>query len=400
MARRSRRIKILATLGPGLRRPRDRRGAVRAGADVFRINMSHASHDVMRERVAMIRSLEEQFDRPIGILVDLQGPKLRVGIFANGGGRPCARATVHARRRPDARRRDARAICRIPKSSRRCSPATALLIDDGKVQLRVQSRSDRPRGMHGRGRRQDLQQEGRQPARHDAADLGDDDKDRADLDAALEENIDWIALSFVQRPEDVVEVKQHRRQARRVMAKIEKPQAIAAPRRDHRRLRRADGGARRSRRRNAARARARPAEDASRAWRAARQAGRRRDADAGIDDHDAGADARRSLRRRDRGVRGRRRGHAVGRKRLGPISARGGGDDEPHRRNRGVGGDLSEHHAVAARDARGDRRRRHRRGDARRRRHARRARSSAPGPPRARPACASRASGRARRSSR
>src|SRR5271170_5888468 len=81
--RRRRRIKIIATLGPASADRATIASLFAAGADVFRINMSHASHDAMRERVALIRSLEEQFDRPIGILVDLQGPKLRVGMFAN-----------------------------------------------------------------------------------------------------------------------------------------------------------------------------------------------------------------------------------------------------------------------------------------------------------------------------
>src|SRR5947209_20557832 len=80
----ARRIKILATLGPASADPAVVEALYRAGADVFGINMSHASHDMMRERVATIRALEERVDRPIGILVDLQGPKLRVGMFAHG----------------------------------------------------------------------------------------------------------------------------------------------------------------------------------------------------------------------------------------------------------------------------------------------------------------------------
>ena len=84
MIRRSRRVKIIATLGPASADSATVADLFRAGADVFRINMSHASHDDMRDRVAMIRRLEEEFDRPIGILVDLQGPKLRVGVFADG----------------------------------------------------------------------------------------------------------------------------------------------------------------------------------------------------------------------------------------------------------------------------------------------------------------------------
>ena len=83
--RRMRRVKILATLGPASADRATLAKLFEAGADVFRINMSHASHDAMRERIRMIRSLEAEYGRPIGILVDLQGPKLRVGQFAEGG---------------------------------------------------------------------------------------------------------------------------------------------------------------------------------------------------------------------------------------------------------------------------------------------------------------------------
>src|SRR5690242_21712584 len=82
---RRRRVKIIATLGPASRDRETLAALFAAGADVFRINMSHASHDLMRERVAMIRALEEETGRPIGVLIDLQGPKLRLGAFAGGG---------------------------------------------------------------------------------------------------------------------------------------------------------------------------------------------------------------------------------------------------------------------------------------------------------------------------
>ena len=264
----------------GLRRPRGRRGAVRAGADVFRINMSHASHDAMRERVAMIRSLEEKVGRPIGILVDLQGPKLRVGVFAE--------------RRRDLRKGDVFTLDDDPTPG----DATRVYLPHPEILRSLapgHRRADRRRQgaccasqrVRARPRRMpSSRSRARSPTRRASAcptrripTSAMTEKDRADLDAALDENIDWIALSFVQRPEDVVEVKRIAAAARCVMAKIEKPQAIAAPRRDHRRLRRAHGGARRSRRRNAARARARPAEDASpgsRARSASRSSWRRR----------------------------------------------------------------------------------------------------------------------------
>src|SRR5215472_49723 len=82
---RRRRVKIIATLGPSSSDRKTIAALFAAGADVFRINMSHASHDVMRERVAIIRELEEETGRPIGVLVDLQGPKLRLGAFSDGG---------------------------------------------------------------------------------------------------------------------------------------------------------------------------------------------------------------------------------------------------------------------------------------------------------------------------
>ena len=95
MQARRRRVKIIATLGPASADRKTIAELFAAGADVFRINMSHASHDVMRERVAMIRDVEEETGRPIGILVDLQGPKLRLGTFASGARRPATRRGLH-----------------------------------------------------------------------------------------------------------------------------------------------------------------------------------------------------------------------------------------------------------------------------------------------------------------
>ena len=104
--RRLRRIKILATLGPASSDSAMIRRLFEAGADVFRINMSHTSHDKMRELVATIRNVESSYGRPIGILVDLQGPKLRVGSFAEGAvqlttaRRSCSIPTTPRRRNP------------------------------------------------------------------------------------------------------------------------------------------------------------------------------------------------------------------------------------------------------------------------------------------------------------
>ncbi len=227
MTRRSRRIKILATLGPASQDPEVVEALYRAGADVFRINMSHASHDMMRERVATIRALEEKVDRPIGILVDLQGPKLRVGLFAKGAEelRKGDFFTVDDDPTPGDSRRVRLPHPEILESLR---PGHRLLIDDGKVQLRVQSHSER--------HAECVIEVAGKISNKKGVSLPDTllptsamtPKDRADLAAALDENIDWVALSFVQRPEDVIEVKKIAGKRANVMAKIEKPQAIDA----------------------------------------------------------------------------------------------------------------------------------------------------------------------------
>jgi pyruvate kinase len=224
-SRRSRRIKIIATLGPASADRETLAALFAAGADVFRINMSHASHDGMRERVAMIRALEEETGRPIGVLVDLQGPKLRLGTFAEGG------VDLH---KGDAFLLDsdsapggaARVQLPHPEILSSLAKGHRILVDDGKVMLRVAAAEP--------GRAQTIVEVAGRVSNKKGVSLPDTtiptsamtEKDRADLLAALEENIDWIALSFVQRPEDVAEVKAIAKGRALVMAKIEKPQAV------------------------------------------------------------------------------------------------------------------------------------------------------------------------------
>ena len=223
--RRLRRVKILATLGPASQDPAVLARLFEAGADVFRINMSHASHDAMRERVRAIRALEHRFGRPVGILVDLQGPKLRVGTFADTGVELLKGDSFVLDADPapgDANR----VHLPHPEILRALRPGHAMLIDDGKVKLRVTEATE-TRAVAV------VEVPGRVSNRKGVS-LPDTElpvsamtpKDRSDLDAALNEGVDWIAVSFVQRADDVAEVKKIARGRALVLSKIEKPQAI------------------------------------------------------------------------------------------------------------------------------------------------------------------------------
>jgi pyruvate kinase len=134
--RRMRRAKIVATLGPASSDVAMIAKLFKAGADVFRINMSHTSQDRMRELVAMIRGIERDTGRPIGILVDLQGPKLRLGTFAGGSAMVASGASFVLDSDPapgDA----TRAYLPHPEIFAAVAPGRTLLIDDGKVRLTV-----------------------------------------------------------------------------------------------------------------------------------------------------------------------------------------------------------------------------------------------------------------------
>jgi pyruvate kinase len=223
--KRSRRVKIVATLGPASNDPKVIEELVRAGADVFRINMSHASHDLMRETVAKIREVERACRYPIGILVDLQGPKLRVGTFAEGSVM-LAKGETFTLDASDKPGDKTRVYLPHPEIFSSTKTGDRLLLDDGKIELRVSATSPEAINttvVYG-GKLSDKK----------GVSLPDTilavgvltDKDRADLQAALAEEIDWIALSFVQRPEDMIDVRKIVQGRAGVLAKIEKPQAI------------------------------------------------------------------------------------------------------------------------------------------------------------------------------
>ncbi len=224
--RRQRRTKVVATLGPASSDQTTIGRLFQAGADVFRINMSHTSRERMRELVAMIRAIEAENSRPIGVLIDLQGPKLRLGAFKNDAaeidnGQDFIFDT-------DASPGDATRV-NLPHAEifAAIKPGDRLLVDDGKLRLVTTEAS--PQRIVARV------EVGGKVSNRKGVSLPDTviplaalaAKDVADLEAALDSGVDWVALSFIQRPEDVAEAKKITRGRAAVMAKIEKPQAVA-----------------------------------------------------------------------------------------------------------------------------------------------------------------------------
>ncbi|MCX8996811.1 pyruvate kinase [Rhizobiaceae bacterium BDR2-2] len=224
--KRNRKVKILATLGPASAEEEMIQKLHEAGADLFRINMSHASHDVMRTMIQRIRAVEARCGRPIGILADLQGPKLRVGKFAEGKVDlvPGQTFTLDNKDEPGD---DKRVFLPHPEILEAVRPGHRLLIDDGKLSLRAEKCDGKSIVC--------TVVSGTRISDRKGVSLPDTllpvgaltPKDHADLDAVLETGeVDWVALSFIQRPEDLADVRKVARGRVGLMSKIEKPQAI------------------------------------------------------------------------------------------------------------------------------------------------------------------------------
>lgn len=223
--RRLRKVKILATLGPASNSEATIEELARAGADVFRINMSHASHDLLKETMDKIRKVEKNIKRPIGVLVDLQGPKLRIGKF-NTGSVSLATGDVITLDQDKSEGNKTRVYLPHPEIFEAIEKGHKLLLDDGKLELRCIERTDTSidcEVVHG-GKLSDRKGVSLPDTLLGMGALTE--KDQADLLAALEVKADWIALSFVQRPEDIVDVRKTVQGRSGILAKIEKPQAV------------------------------------------------------------------------------------------------------------------------------------------------------------------------------
>lgn len=225
--KRNRNVKIVATLGPASNDYEMIRALHEAGADVFRLNMSHGTHDDIAQRHRIIRKVEQDLNSPIAILADLQGPKLRVGEFANG---PHELATGAAFRLDlDQTPGDQTRVCLPHKEIFDALRVGAtLLVNDGKIRLKVTD--------CGSDFADCVVEAGGEISNRKGVNVPDvvlplaalSQKDRDDLDFVCDLGVDWLALSFVQRPEDVHEARELAGGRAAIMSKIEKPAAVEA----------------------------------------------------------------------------------------------------------------------------------------------------------------------------
>jgi pyruvate kinase len=224
---RKRNAKIVATLGPASSDHATILALFDAGADVFRLNFSHGDHAGHKQRLDSIRAIEQQRGRPVGVLLDLQGPKLRLGCFGDGPVELKAGDAFRVDMDGDTPGSQARAPLPHREIYRALEVGTELLIDDGRVRLRVESfgpEHAETRVVVG-GKVSDRKGVNVPGVVLPLSALTD--KDRADLDYGLALGVDWVALSFVQRPEDIAEIKAIVRGRAGIVAKLEKPAAIA-----------------------------------------------------------------------------------------------------------------------------------------------------------------------------
>ncbi len=221
----NKKVKILATLGPAISGVAAVRQLVENGVNLFRLNFSHGEHADHAQRYQWVREVERELGQPIGILMDLQGPKLRVGRFAEGKVQ-----LVNGQRLRldlDSTPGDAsRVNLPHPEIIEALQPGMSLLLDDGRLRLQVtaKERDAVITQVIAGGELSDRKGVNVPEAVLQLSPLTE--KDRRDLSFGLELGVDWVALSFVQRPEDIIEARELIGDRAFLMAKIEKPSAV------------------------------------------------------------------------------------------------------------------------------------------------------------------------------
>ncbi len=226
--KRDRNVKIVATLGPASDDYKMIRALHEAGADVFRLNMSHGDHAEIKVRHEIIRKVEKDLDSPIAILADLQGPKLRVGVFASDDGEMLEVGASFRLDLDDTPGTVERVQLPHKEIFDALEPGAHLLVNDGKIKLRVKD--------CGRDFADCEVIVGGVISNRKGVNVPDvvlplaalSEKDRKDLEFVCELGVDWLALSFVQRPADVEEARKLCKGRAAILSKIEKPTAVTS----------------------------------------------------------------------------------------------------------------------------------------------------------------------------
>ena len=222
---RNRNTKIIATLGPSSSSPSMIHSLFMAGADIFRLNFSHGTHNEQRRKVYHIRQYEKRVGRPIAILGDLQGPKFRIGKFSNSQVflKNGQRFYLDLNNLPG---NENRVFLPHPEIFKSVKQQTNILIDDGKIQLSVNKVNSNQ-----------IETEvinGGKISNHKGVNIPKvfiktsslTEKDKKDLELCLDLSLDYIALSFIQKPQDIIMLKKIVGKDTAIMSKFEKPLAI------------------------------------------------------------------------------------------------------------------------------------------------------------------------------
>lgn len=226
----TRRAKIVATIGPATQDPDVLRSLIEAGATTLRLNFSHGSHDDHQRSIRLIRQISFELNQPVGILQDLQGPKIRLGKFEQGSivlekGDPFVLTSEIIVGNHE------RACVTYDKLAPEVPTGATILLDDGKVEMQVESVDLETQELHCRvvvGGTLSNNKGVNFPGVYLSV-KALTDKDREDLVFGLNQGVDWVALSFVRNPQDVLEIKEIIAAAGKhvpVIVKIEKHEAI------------------------------------------------------------------------------------------------------------------------------------------------------------------------------
>ncbi len=226
----SRRTKIVATVGPATLKQPVLRDLIKAGATTLRLNFSHGSHEDHQRSIRLIRQTAFELNQPVGILQDLQGPKIRLGEFENGSitlakGDPFILTSYPITGTQE------KSYVSYDLLAEEVPPGATVLLDDGRVEMQVEEVYPEKQEVHGRVTAGGVLSD------HKGVNFPGvylsvkalTDKDRRDLMFGLDQGVDWVALSFVRNPQDILEIKELISSAGKsvpVIAKIEKHEAI------------------------------------------------------------------------------------------------------------------------------------------------------------------------------